>query len=195
MLFAGGGGVSATPNIRRSIRNECLNATNLSLTDAGYSKVCEIVDCSNGICELDPLRYMKPMLQASFCLQPPGDTPTRRSTFNGILAGCIPVFFEEQSAKSQYGWHLREDEYGQFSVSIAKEDVVFKGVKILDVLMAIPKSEVRRMREKVIQLIPRIMYRRHGSSMGLRSKKDAFDIAIEGTLHRIRSRLQNLSAQ
>lgn len=65
-----------------------------------------------------------------------------------------------------------------------------KGVKILDVLMRIPRSEVRRMREKVMQMIERVMYRKHGSSLGLRSKRDAFDIAVEGTLQRIKSRIQ-----
>ncbi|KAF8412407.1 hypothetical protein HHK36_000371 [Tetracentron sinense] len=130
-------------------------------------KACEIVNCSNAVCELDPIRYMKPMLQSSFCLQPPGDSPTRRSTFDGILAGCIPVFFEERSAKSQFGWHLPKREYGEFSVSISKEEVVLKGLRIVDVLMAIPRADVRRMRDRVIELMPRIIYRRHGSSLGL----------------------------
>ncbi|KAJ0049476.1 hypothetical protein Pint_15920 [Pistacia integerrima] len=186
MLFAGGGGVAATPNIRRSIRNEC---------EGYFSKVCEIVDCSNGICEHDPIKYIKPMLQANFCLQPPGDTPTRRSTFDGILAGCIPVFFEEQSAKSQYDWHLPQHIYDEFSVFIPKEDVVFKGLKIVDVLMSMPKYKVRRMREKVIELMPRIIYRRHDSTLPMKNIKDAVDIAIEGTLHRIQSRLKSVSVQ
>ncbi|KAL2901798.1 putative xyloglucan galactosyltransferase GT19 [Bienertia sinuspersici] len=196
MLFAGGGGTSTSgnPNVRRSIREECGVSQNSSLFDGTrFQKLCEIVDCSNGICEHDPIRYMKPMLQASFCLQPPGETPARRSTFDGILAGCIPVFFEDQSAKSQYQWHLSTTEFDEFSVTIPKEDVVFKGLKVVDVLMGIPKAEVRRMREKVMELIPRIMYRKHGSSLGLRAKKDAFDIAIEGTLQRIKDRLKDVS--
>lgn len=195
MLFAGGGGVGATPNIRRSIRNECENSSSVSDSEVNVNRVCDIVDCSNGICEHDPIRFMRPMLQAKFCLQPPGDTPTRRSTFDGILAGCIPVFFEELSAKSQYRWHLPEELYGEFSVFIPKEDVVFKGLKIVDVLMSIPTDKVRRMRERVIELIPRIIYRRHDSTLGLRTRKDAFDIAIEGSLKRIRSRLNKLSIQ
>ncbi|KAM7256761.1 hypothetical protein ACFE04_012502 [Oxalis oulophora] len=198
ILFAGGGGVAATPNIRRSIRDECEKNTSdimSGLYDKGYSKVCDIVDCSNGICQHDPVRYMRPMLQASFCLQPPGDTPTRRSTFDAILAGCIPVFFEEQSAKSQYGWHLPADQYGEFAVFIPKEEVVFKGLSILDLLMEIPRSQVRKMREKIIELIPRITYRRHACSTGLRAKKDAFDIAIDGTLQRIKSRIDQVSYQ
>ncbi|KAL8552636.1 hypothetical protein ACS0TY_001358 [Phlomoides rotata] len=99
MLFAGGGGFSSNPNIRRSIRLECENATSMNATGSGYSNFCEFVDCSNGICKHDPIKFMKPMLQASFCLEPPGDTPTRKSTFDSILAGCIPVFFEEISTK------------------------------------------------------------------------------------------------
>ncbi|XP_074357726.1 putative xyloglucan galactosyltransferase GT19 [Apium graveolens] len=195
MLFAGGGGISNNPNVRRSIRLECENSTNWRNESDEYSRFCEFVDCSNGICEHDPIKFMKPMLQASFCLQPPGDTPTRRSTFDAILAGCIPVFFEEMSAKAQYVWHLPEDEYEEFSVFIPKEDVVFKGVKILDVLTSIPRARVRRMREKVIEMLPRVIYRKHGSSLGMRAKKDAFDIAIEGTLQRIKSRLQEVEVQ
>ncbi|KAI4345427.1 hypothetical protein L6164_012553 [Bauhinia variegata] len=192
-MFAGGGGVSATPNIRRSIRIECENATGNSTISGGYVKLCEIIDCSNGICEHDPIRFMRPMLQASFCLQPPGETPTRRSTFDGILAGCIPVFFEDQSAKLQYGWHLPENDFESFAVFIPKEEVVFKGKKILDVLRRIPRSRVRRMREKILELIPRVLYRKHNSSHGLRAKKDAFDISIDGALKKIQSRLEEVA--
>ncbi|KAI7989904.1 putative xyloglucan galactosyltransferase GT19 [Camellia lanceoleosa] len=195
MLFAGGGGISASPNVRRSIRLECdNNSANLRIRNgsSGYSKLCEFVDCSYGICEHDPIRFMRPMLKSSFCLQPPGDTPTRRSTFDSIVAGCIPVFFEDQSAKSQYGWHLPEEQYGEFSVFIPKEDVVFKGLRVLDVLMSIPRGEVRRMRDNVLEMMPRVMYRKHGSSLALKNKKDAFDIAVEGTLQRIKSRLKEV---
>ncbi|XP_042504436.1 probable xyloglucan galactosyltransferase GT19 [Macadamia integrifolia] len=198
MLFAGGGGVASAPNVRHSIRSECENSTAISnnpttgTTTSGQFKDCQIVDCSNGVCEHDPIRFMRPMLQSSFCLQPPGDTPTRRSTFDGILAGCIPVFFEELSAKSQFGWHLPEDQYREFSVFIPKEEVVAKGLRITSVLKTIPAVEVRRMRDKLIDMIPRIMYRRHGSSLGLRAEKDAFDLAVEGALGRIRTRIEGL---
>nr|KYP58087.1 Xyloglucan galactosyltransferase KATAMARI1 isogeny [Cajanus cajan] len=192
-LFAGGGGVSAAPNIRRSIRTECENATSsASDSDSPYDTLCQIVDCSNGVCEHDPIRFMRPMLQATFCLQPPGDTPTRRSTFDAILAGCIPVFFEDLSAKAQYGWHLPQPEFEDFSVFIPKEEVVFKGMRILDVLQRIPRARVRTMRERVLELIPGVLYRKHNASPGLREKKDAFDLAIDGVLDKIRSRLQDL---
>ena len=34
------------------------------------------------------------MRESVFCLQPPGYSPTRKSIYDGILCGCIPVFFE-----------------------------------------------------------------------------------------------------
>ncbi|TQE12763.1 hypothetical protein C1H46_001636 [Malus baccata] len=146
----------------RSIRNECENntkANNVTSNNnlgrfgsegAGCTKLCDIVDCFYEICEHDPIRFMRPMLQASFCLQPPSDTPTRRSTFDSIMVGCIPVFFEDSSAKAQYGWHLPEDQYREFSVFILNEDVVFKETRVLDVFRSIPKVRVRMMREKVL---------------------------------------------
>lgn len=186
MMFSGGGGSpNSAPNIRRSIRAECENRTSL----------CEIVDCSNGVCEHDPIRFIRPMLRASFCLQPPGDTPTRRATFDGIVAGCIPVFFEEATARAQYGWHLPPaEEYRSFSVHIPKEDVVAGGLSIADVLLGIPAGEVDRMREKVLEVAPRVIYRRHRSSAGLRARKDAVDLAVEGALRRINGRLRSLKA-
>jgi hypothetical protein len=60
--------------------------------------------------------------------------------------------------------------------------------------MGIPRDRVMKMRERVLELMPRVIYRRHGSSVDFRSnKKDAFDIAIEGTLQRIKSRLQEVA--
>ncbi|OAY64184.1 Xyloglucan galactosyltransferase KATAMARI [Ananas comosus] len=130
------------------------------------------------------------MLRARFCLQPPGDTPARRSTFDAVIAGCIPVFFEDAAARAHYGWHLPRSRYADFSVLVPKEDVVFGGLRIADVLAAVPPAEVRRMRARVLELAPRVMYRRHGSSPDLRAIKDAFDLAIDGVLRRINRRVR-----
>ncbi|KAL6905308.1 hypothetical protein ACP4OV_002909 [Aristida adscensionis] len=179
MLFAGGAARPSRPNIRGSILAECANRTD----------ACVVVDCSGGKCAHDPARYMRPMLGARFCLQPPGDTPTRRSTFDAILAGCVPVFFEDIAARRQYGWHLPPARYDEFSVHIPKEAVVFGGVRIAETLEAVPEAEVRRMRERVLEMAPRVMYRRHGSTTELReAEKDAVDLAIDGVLRRIRRR-------
>ncbi|KAF2298105.1 hypothetical protein GH714_014702 [Hevea brasiliensis] len=39
------------------------------------------------------MNVMRLFQNSVFCLQPPGDSYTRRSMFDSILAGCIPVFF------------------------------------------------------------------------------------------------------
>ncbi|KAL6645315.1 hypothetical protein ACP70R_016923 [Stipagrostis hirtigluma subsp. patula] len=183
MLYAGGVSKPSRPNIRGSILAECANRTD----------ACAVVDCSAGACALDPVLYMRPMLKAKFCLQPPGDTPTRRSTFDAILAGCVPVFFEHAAARTQYGWHLPPGRYDEFSVTIPKESVVLGGVKIVDVLAAVPDAEVARMRARLLEMAPRVVYRRHGSTAEFReASKDAVDLAVEGALRRIRRRVRAL---
>ncbi|KQJ97744.1 probable xyloglucan galactosyltransferase GT19 [Brachypodium distachyon] len=183
MLFAGGVSRPSRPNIRGSILAECANRTD----------ACVVVDCSAGKCAHDPVRYTRPMLRSRFCLEPPGDTPTRRSTFDAILAGCVPVFFEDAAARRQYGWHLPPARYDEFSVYIQKETVVLGGVRIAETLAAVPEAEVRRMRERALEMAPRVMYRRHGSTAELRrAGMDAVDLAVEGTLRRIRGRTRAL---
>eukprot|EP00252_Welwitschia_mirabilis_P010149 TRINITY_DN23291_c0_g1_i1.p1 TRINITY_DN23291_c0_g1~~TRINITY_DN23291_c0_g1_i1.p1 ORF type:complete len:475 (-),score=-66.76 TRINITY_DN23291_c0_g1_i1:80-1504(-) len=181
--FAGGGGTGGTPNIRHSIRVECA-----VLPDG----VCDFLDCDKSRCDHEPGALMRSMLRSDFCLQPPGDTPTRRATFDGIIAGCIPVFFEPQAAYSQYTWHLRETHDGRpleprdFSVMIPKDDVVLGGLRIGDVLGNISREEVRQMRENVIGLLPRVMYRHPRADASEMQVKDAFDVAVEGVLRRVR---------
>ncbi|CAL4932184.1 unnamed protein product [Urochloa decumbens] len=179
MLFTGGVSRPSRPNIRGSILAECANSTD----------ACAVVDCSGGKCSHDPGRYMRAMLGAKFCLEPPGDTPTRRSTFDAIIAGCVPVFFEDLAARRQYGWHLPPARFDEFSVHIPKESVVFGGVGIAETLEAVPEAEVRRMRKRVLEMAPRVLYRRHGSAAELREAgKDAVDLAVDGVLRRIRRR-------
>ncbi|CAD6209092.1 unnamed protein product [Miscanthus lutarioriparius] len=186
MLYAGGVSRPSRLNIRGAILAECANRT---------SAVCTVVDCSAAACGLNPVAYMRPMLNANFCLQPPGDSPSRRSTFDAIVAGCIPVFFEHAAARMHYGWHLPRGRYDQFSVTIPKESVVMGDVRIADVLAAVPEDKVARMRERVLEMAPRVVYRRHGSAADLReATKDAVDLAVEGVLRRIRRRVSALES-
>uniref|UniRef100_A0A0Q3V5W2 Exostosin GT47 domain-containing protein n=1 Tax=Setaria italica TaxID=4555 RepID=A0A0Q3V5W2_SETIT len=183
MLYAGGVSKPSRPNIRGAILAECANRT----------ASCIVVDCSAGACALDPGVYMRPMLRARFCLEPPGDTPSRRNTFDAIVAGCVPVFFEHDAARLQYGWHLPPGGYDQFSVTIPKESVVMGGVRIADVLAAVPEAQVARMRARLLEMAPRVLYRRHGSTPELKeASKDAVDLAVEGALRRIRNRVRAL---
>jgi hypothetical protein len=132
-----------------------------------------------------PGRFMQLMESAVFCVQPRGDSFTRKATFDAILAGCIPVFFHPVSAYLQYSWHLPRD-YRSYSVFIPHSDVEDRNASIEAALRRIPPATVARMQEQVIRLIPRVMYRDPAATQV--SFKDAFDVAVDAVLHRVAKR-------
>ncbi|GMY32158.1 probable xyloglucan galactosyltransferase GT14 [Fagus crenata] len=161
------------PNSTHSIRGELID-------QCRASSKCNLLACFNSVnkCD-DPVSVMKAFQTSSFCLQPAGDSFTRRSTFDSILAGCIPVFFSPRSAYEQYLWHLPKN-YTKYSVFIPQDDFKNKKIVISERLLRIPKKEVLAMREEVIKLIPRIVYA--DPRYRLENFEDAFDIAVKGVL-------------
>lgn len=147
------------------------------------SRFCKFIDCSYGgeKCD-DPVNVMKVFGNSVFSLQPSGDSYTRRSIFDSILAGCIPVFFHPGTAYSQYKWHLPKNRT-KYSVYIPVKDVKEWNVDLEKVLLAIPEKEVIAMREEVIELIPKIVYADPRSKLD--NFEDAFDLALKGMLERI----------
>uniref|UniRef100_A0A0D9XKC1 Exostosin GT47 domain-containing protein n=1 Tax=Leersia perrieri TaxID=77586 RepID=A0A0D9XKC1_9ORYZ len=135
-----------------------------------------------------PDKIMELLESATFCIQPRGDSFTRKSTFDSMLAGCIPVFLHPASAYTQYTWHLPRD-YHTYSVFIPHTDVAGEGGKnasIEERLRSIPAAMVERMREEVIRLIPRITYRDPAAT--LVTFRDAFDVAVDAVLDRVARR-------
>ncbi|KAF3322769.1 xyloglucan galactosyltransferase KATAMARI1 [Carex littledalei] len=111
--------------------------------------------------------------RARFCLQPPGDTMTRRSIFDSILVGCVPVFFSDLTAYEQYTWYIperRED----WSVMIGPDQLD----RIEEVLSQIPEKEIERMREVVIGMIPRVTYTYPNATRADIGFRDAVDTAL-----------------
>ncbi|GAV78274.1 Exostosin domain-containing protein [Cephalotus follicularis] len=172
--FAGGG----RPNLSDSIRHEIMDQCRAS------RRKCRLLDCdptTPNKCH-KPVNVMKLFQNSVFCLQPPGDSFTRRSAFDSILAGCIPVFFHPGSAYAQYIWHLPKD-YAKYSVFIPANEVKVGRISIERVLSRIAKEKVIAMREEVIRLIPRVIYADPRST--LKTLEDAFDITVNGVLERI----------
>jgi len=167
------------PNSTSSIRNELIK-------HCESSKSCKFVRCYHGSSKKkscrDPVQVMDNFQNSVFCLQPVGDSFTRRSIFDSILAGCIPVFLHPLSAYKQYLWHFPKNG-SSYSVFIPEIDVKEGKVMINETLFSVSKSEVLAMREEVIRLIPRVVYRYPGSR--LETIEDAFDIAVKGVLGRI----------
>ncbi|KAL0390218.1 UNVERIFIED_CONTAM: putative xyloglucan galactosyltransferase GT11 [Sesamum calycinum] len=167
------------PNMEDSIRGEIMAQC------TAVKRKCRMIECKDEKHNcLKPVNLMRLFENSVFCLQPPGDSFTRRSTFDAIVAGCIPVFFNPGSAYVQYLWHLPKD-YDSYSVLMSEEDVKQKKVNIDNVLSRIPKSKVSAMREEVIKLIPNVIYADPKSR--LKKLDDAFDLAIRGIVGRIES--------
>uniref|UniRef100_A0A0D9XXW4 Exostosin GT47 domain-containing protein n=1 Tax=Leersia perrieri TaxID=77586 RepID=A0A0D9XXW4_9ORYZ len=191
--FAGARRANGTLAIRDHIIDEC--ATSPPPT---ARRKCGMLDCSHGLegsitCR-SPRRLMALFASARFCLQPPGDSFMRRSSIDTVLAGCIPVFFHEASTfEKQYRWHERDNgdngDRRRYSVVIDPDDVVEGRVRIEEVLRRFSDEEVIAMREEVIRMIPRFVYKdprvRFDGEM-----RDAFDITFDEVMARMR-RIKN----
>ncbi|KAK3007752.1 hypothetical protein RJ639_013488 [Escallonia herrerae] len=150
------------------------------------SDTCRVVDCAVTQCSNGSSAILEAQLASEFCLQPRGDSFTRRSVFDCMVAGSVPVFFWKRTAYDQYEWFLPV-EPESYSVFIDYSDVL-NGTSIWGVLEGYSKEEVRRMRGRVIDCIPRIVYAK--PSAGLENIRDAFDIAVDGVLRRFKERRQ-----
>ncbi|THF97738.1 xyloglucan galactosyltransferase XLT2-like [Camellia sinensis] len=144
---------------------------------------CRVVDCGGSKCSNGSSAILETFLNSDFCLQPRGDSFTRRSIFDCMVAGSIPVFFWKRTAYYQYEWFL-PSEPGSYSVFIDR-NAVKNGTSIRGELEKISREEVRKMRDKVIEYIPNIVYAKQPIE-GLVGVRDAFDIAIDGVLRRIK---------
>ncbi|GMH09072.1 hypothetical protein Nepgr_010912 [Nepenthes gracilis] len=146
------------------------------------SDSCRVVDCTGNRCSDGTSKILQTFLDSDFCLQPRGDSFTRKSLFDCMLAGSIPVFFWRRTAYFQYQLFLPV-EPESYSVFIHRDEVK-NGTSLRRVLESYSKEEVRRMREKIVEFIPRIVYAKPIG--GLENIKDAFEIAIDGVLKRIK---------
>ncbi|CAI9111347.1 OLC1v1011560C1 [Oldenlandia corymbosa var. corymbosa] len=164
-------GGSLDNDFRSMLLNYCYNETG-----------CHVVDCAQTACNNGSAVLLKAYLSSHFCLQPKGDSYTRRGVFDCMVAGSIPVFFWNRTAYDQYQWFLPQ-KFKSYSVFIDHEDVL-KGLSIRKVLEGYSKKKLMKMREKVIETIPNIVFSRPSNKSEIIG--DAFDIAVEGVLGRFK---------
>lgn len=165
-------GGSLDNDFRSLLLNYCYNETGS----------CQVVDCALTACNNGSSVLLKAYLSSHFCLQPKGDSYTRRAVFDCMVAGSIPVFFWNRTAYNQYQWFLPGNPKS-YSVFIDHEDVI-KGRSIRKVLEGYSKKKVMKMREKVIETIPNIVFARPDNKSEIIG--DAFEIAVEGVLGRLK---------
>ncbi|XP_038694836.1 xyloglucan galactosyltransferase MUR3-like [Tripterygium wilfordii] len=177
--FAGAPRPGNPKSIRGKIIDQCKS-----------SKVGKLLECDFGESKCHSPSSIMQMFQSSlFCLQPQGDSYTRRSAFDSMLAGCIPVFFHPGSAYTQYTWHLPKN-YSIYSVFIPEDDIRKRNVSIEERLRKISPEQVKIMRERVISLIPQLIYADPRSK--LETLKDAFDVAVQAVIDKVTRLRKNI---
>jgi hypothetical protein len=155
------------------------------------------------------LRDMLDLFQrSSFCLQPPGDSPTRKGIFDSILAGCIPVVFNTRTLEDQYPWHIGGSKLHNLSIFVDPARL-FAGESILPILQAIPEAKRQAMRAAIAEFGSMLQYAvpplsidiggEHASHSALKMvnisspiptwqppEKDAVDVLLQGVFERAR---------
>ncbi|XP_078181443.1 xyloglucan galactosyltransferase KATAMARI1 homolog [Carex rostrata] len=170
--FAGARRPNAIPTTRDLIIAQCANAT-----------LCNLQECGSGAKDChSPSNIMGVFTSSIFCLQPPGDSPTRKSAFDSMIAGCIPVFLQPGSAYTQYRWYLPSN-FNKFSVYIPEKAIRQGTLRIEDVLLGYSDEQILEMRENVLALIPALVYKDPSTKSD--DLRDAFDVAVDGVLRRI----------
>ncbi|KAG8657845.1 hypothetical protein MANES_03G077800v8 [Manihot esculenta] len=149
---------------------------------------CFLVKCGGGggKCH-EPFKVLKVLSRSQFCLQAPGDSFTRRSTFDSVLAGCIPVFFSPHTAYTQYSWYFPANgsDYSVYIDLDGEKGNVKKSIE--EELSKISSDRVEKMRRKIMEIMPSITYAHPNSSdVGF---GDAVDVALEALLKNAGSKL------
>jgi hypothetical protein len=106
---------------------------------------CVAMDCADGKCIKNNALVLELFMGARFCLQPRGDSFMRRSLFDCMVAGAVPVLFWRRSAYIQYNWFLPVDDGKdrEWSVFIDRDELRAGNVTVRRVLAAIPEARVR----------------------------------------------------
>lgn len=171
--FAGAARPDSTESIRSVLIKQCTSSD---------SQNCKFLDCNSGGCD-QPESVIELFVESEFCLQPPGDSPTRKSVFDSLISGCIPVMFDPFTAYYQYPWHLPED-YGRYSVFVDKNEVREMKVNVVEKLMKVPLKERQEMRTNIVyELLPGLVYGDPNSQLD--KFHDAFSISMSSLLERV----------
>ncbi|CDP09750.1 unnamed protein product [Coffea canephora] len=171
--FAGAARSGAPKNIRSILIEQCTSASNGN---------CRFLNCGSGACD-QPESLIELFMESEFCLQPPGDSATRKSVFDSLISGCIPVLFDPFTAYYQYAWHLPED-HEKYSVFIDEDAVRSRQVNVAERLEKIPIKEREDMRRYIVyDLLPGLLY--GDSNSKLEKFQDAFSITMNNLIERV----------
>lgn len=141
-------------------------------------ELCVFLDTGQPDLKLDNalITKMDDLLMSSvFCLNPPGDTLTRKGLFDSLLAGCIPVIFDEGSL-AMYPWYFKDT--NDVSIFIPVQLALMPSwYNVLDYLESIDPAVVRKKQDAIKRIAFSLQYSEDPDSNDP-SRLDAFDVAI-----------------
>jgi hypothetical protein len=129
--------------------------------------------------------------ESTFCLQPGGDTITRKAMIDALLLGCIPVLFHE-GQRQQWGWHWGS--WMSHATVVLNQSAIRHGqLDAIDFLSSIPTAKVSSMRTAIRRHAHRMHYSAIDTSnlpSALRgwATPDAFEVILEGAWQVARDR-------
>ena len=135
-----------------------------TVTDASYdyfmeeniNKTFECVQYITGECPQVITQYVIQWMQHSvFCLQPRGDTDSRKSFYDSVMSGCIPVIIPKST--NPYAFQDFID-YEKFSVILPFSYLDLGNESINDILADIPRYKVVSLHLNVRKIAQYLQY-------------------------------------
>lgn len=167
----GEGGETNGIHHREIIIEQCLARTDLCALYATGSR-----ENSTSATEAREQEMYQLLLASAFCINPPGDTFTRKAIFDGLMLGCIPVIFDSQSL-ANYLLHLPKWQ----DVSILVSDSQLLSMpNLFDYLATINNEEILQKQMAIRDVGYSLQYSlRSDSSVRSTRGPDAFEKTLE----------------
>jgi hypothetical protein len=107
-------------------------------------------------------RALRLKRRATFCLEPPGFSPPRKSILDSLLSGCIPVLFYPNAAYPIFMPHFWGAWSANATVRLDPQRVLGEGgrppLDVLGALQAIPREKVRALQATIAQHAHELLY-------------------------------------
>jgi hypothetical protein len=143
---------AAANGFRRALHAQCRAA---EAREAGTCVWHDMAhDCLGVLNATAKLRLFR---RAKFCLAPPGDTVTRKSLFDSLTAGCVPVIFARASL-AQYSWHLSAAQIREVAILIPAGEVLSGATDVFATLAAVSPAQLRRMQQSIAAIAGTLQY-------------------------------------
>lgn len=95
--------------------------------------------------------------RARYCLCPPGDSVTRKSIFDALLGGCVPIIFARASL-SQYYWFLSKQDAEDIALYIPIKNITEQGQNFMHIIKSIPLRVLRAKQSAIERVAPNLQY-------------------------------------